>query len=312
MKPISTIAWWKLNFAAAAGMAALLSAAAGTAAVAGSGSGDSLTAEAIVAKSLDGYAALSSYSDSGTVATEMAGQRNTLTFNLRLQRPNLYRVNWQGTALTGEGVAWSDGSGDFLQATAPGQAKDSKAQKMQNRRSGLARAAGLSWTAAATVPQAFFKQNLGDMLLAPATSGRYPLKKETDAKIGDADCYVVSGVMDLSQLPDVRKAGTSYTTLWIGKSDFLIRQARMRYVEKAGATAPPSDQAIDDAIKKSLEMQHKPATPEAIAAMRPQMREIMQKTQSTLKAGFAAGMVFTQTHQNIVVNQKLAPADFTR
>jgi len=56
-------------------------------------------------------------------------------------------------------------------------------------------------------------------------------------------------------------------------------------VEKVDSNAL-SDQAIDEAIKKSLEMQNKPATPEAIAAMRPQMRATMKQVQSTLKAGF--------------------------
>jgi hypothetical protein len=100
--------------------------------------------------------------------------------------------------------------------------------------------------------------------------------------------------------------------LWIGKRDFLIQQTRTRHVEKVDASAPPSDQAIDEAIKKSLEMQKKPVTPEAIAAMRPQMRAIMKQVQSTLKSGFESGVTFTQTHMNIVVNEKFSPADFTR
>jgi len=59
-------------------------------------------------------------------------------------------------------------------------------------------------------------------------------------------------------------------------------------------------------------MQNKPATPETIAAMRPQMKTIMKQVQTTLKSGFESGVVSTQTHQNIVVNEKFSPADFTR
>jgi hypothetical protein len=210
------------------------------------------------------------------------------------------------------GVVWSDGSGDYLLATAAGQQKNAKSQKMQSMRDALIQAAGLSSPAVSTIPAAFFNQDLGDALLAHAMSGRYPLKKENDAKVGDVDCYVVSSVMDPSNAPDKGKPATASATLWIGKRDFLIRQYRTTHVGKVDLGAPPSDQAIDDAIKKSLEMQNKPATPEAVAAMRPQMKAVMKQVQSTLKSGFESGLVFTQTRENIVVNEKFTPADFTR
>jgi C-terminal processing protease CtpA/Prc len=123
--------------------------------------------------------------------------------------------------------------------------------------------------------------------------------------VGDVDCYVVSSEgIDLSKVPNIGKPGTLDTTLWIGKSDFLIHQIRTRYVEKADS----SDKAMDEAIKKALEIQHKAATPEAIAAMRPQMKTVMKQVQSSL----GAGVVSTQTHENIVVNQNYSQADFTR
>ena len=173
---------------------------------------------------------------------------------------------------------------------------------MPDMKMALARAMPLSAFASSTIPGTFFNQNLGDFI-APAASGRFPLKEEADAKIGNVDCYVVSsGMIDLSQVPDIRKPGTASATLWIGKMDFLIHQCRIRYVEKVDL----SDQAIDEAIKRSLAMQHKPATPEAIAALRPQMNEIMKQLQSSFKSG----IVYTQTHENIVVNQKFSPADF--
>ena len=62
----------------------------------------------------------------GKSYSEMSGQSNALTFNIRLQRPNLYRIDWtQETGLTGvvssdNGVVWSDGSGDYFQITATG------------------------------------------------------------------------------------------------------------------------------------------------------------------------------------------------
>ncbi len=309
--------WMKLKFAAGVGMAILLAGGAATVAISQTGSGDKPTAQEIAGKSRDAYAALSSYSDSGTVVSEIAGQNITTTFNTRLQRPNLYRIDWTQESVLNKGVVWSGGSGDFFQVTAADylmlaarQKQNANPQKMQNMKDALALVTGLSGSAASTIPGAFFNQDFGDMV-APAISGRYPLQKEKDGKVGDVDCYVVSSVIDLSKLPDKRKPGTASTMLWIGKGDFLIHQCRTKYVEKVDSSAP-SDQAIDEAIKKSLEMQKKPATPEAIAAMRPQMKAIMKQVQSTLKSGFESGVVSTQTHENISVNQKFSPADFAR
>jgi len=322
---MKTMTWLKLKFAAGVGVAALLAGGAATVAISQTGGGDKPTAQEIAGKSRDAYAALSSYSDSGTVVFEMAGQNTTNTFNTRLQRPNLYRIDWtQGTGL--KGVVWSDGSGDYLQImpgvpvtpgalaaiTAAGRENNAKPQRMQNMKTALTQAAGLSYSAASTIPGAFFNQDLGDVFVAPVASGRHPLQKENDAKVGDVDCYVVSSVMDFSKIPDNKgKPGTASTMLWIGKRDFLIHQCRTKYVEKVDSSAS-SDQAIDEAIKKSLKMQNKPATPEAIAAMRPQMKEIMKQVQTTLKSSFESGIVFTQTHENISVNQKFLPSDFAR
>jgi RNA polymerase sigma factor (sigma-70 family) len=305
--------WMKLKFAAGVGVAALLAGGAATVAISQTSSDDQLKPQEIVAKSHDAYAALSSYSDSGTVVSQIAGQNVTTTFNTRLQRPNLYRIDWAQTAgtFTSKGVVWSDGSGDNLLITAPdflmaaaGQKKNDKPQKMPNMKTALALATPLSGSVASTIPGTFFKQNLGDFA-EPAASGRYPLKIENDAKVGDVDCYVVSSEMiDLSKVPNIGKPGKVSTMFWIGKRDFLIHQTRTRYVEKADS----SGQAIDEAIKKSLKMQNKPVTPEAVAAMRPQMKAIMEQ----LKSGFESGIVFTQTHENIVVNQKFSPSDFAR
>jgi hypothetical protein len=197
---------------------------------------------------------------------------------------------------------------DFLPGTT-GLNNKGKPQTMHDMQMALARAVPLSSFAASTIPGTFFDQTLGDFF-APAASGRYPLERKKDAVIGDVDCYVVSSAMiDLSTLPDLGKPGTAATTFWIGKKDFLIHQCRMKYVEKVDASAP-TEQAIDEAIRKSLKMQNKPVTPEAIAAMRPQMKTIMKQVQSTLKSSFESGVVDTQTHKDIVVNQKFSPADF--
>ena len=310
---MQTMTWLKLKLAMSVGTIALLAGGAATVAISQTSGNGKLTALEIAQQSKDAYAALSSYSDSGTVVAEIAGQNLTTTFNTRLQRPNLYRVDWTqpNGFYTNEGVVWSDGSGDNLQVAAPdflaiatGQKSTGKPQRMPNMKAALARAMPLSGSAASTILGTFFHQTLGDFA-EPAASGRYPLQKENDAKVGDVDCYVVSSAMiDLSKVPDIGKPGTVSATFWIGKRDLLIHQCRTRYVEKSDT----GDQAVDEAIRKALSIQNKPATPEAIAAMRPQMQAMMKQ----LKSGFDSGVVFTQTHEKIAVNQKFSPADFAR
>ena len=314
---MKTMTWLKLKFAIGIGVAAIIAGGAATVAVSQT-SGDGLSAQEIAEKSRAAYAALASYSDSGTVVYEMGSQKITTAFNLRLQRPNLYRIDWTqtgGLAAT-KGLVWSDDSGDYslmgdpMGANVPEQA--AKLKKMPNMKTALTQATGLSASAASTIPGAFFNQDLGDVFIAPVRSGRHPLQKEPDGKVGNVDCYVVSSTLDFSKILDNGgKPGTAATTLWIGKQDFLIHQCSTKYMEKVDTSAT-SDQAIDEAIKKSLEMQNKPVTPEGIAAMRPQMTAVMKQVQATLKSSFESGVVSTQTHENIVANQKFTPADFAR
>jgi hypothetical protein len=255
----------------------------------------------------------------------VGSQDLSVTFNTRLARPNLYRIDWDQT--TGiKGAVWSAGAGDYLQVdagtspgpgavaaiSASGLTNGSDPRKMPDRRAALAKAVGLTYGGASVIPGIFFNQNCGDAFIWPAISGSHPLKQEPDATIDGVDCYVLSTEVDLSKEPAAQKPGTESATLWIGKQDFLIHQSRTRYMEQMDENAATSDQAIDEACKKALAMQNKPVTPEAIAAMRPQMRTIMKQVQSTLKTSFKNGIVTTQTHENISVNQNFSPSDFSR
>ena len=128
---MKTKSWFNITVLAGVGTAALVT---GSHRASGaSGGGDALPAGEIVQKSREAYAALSSYSDSGTVSSEMDSRKTTLTFNIRLQRPILYRIDWapeppprsaepaaKWVAQFNKGAVWSDGSGDYLLAAAQG------------------------------------------------------------------------------------------------------------------------------------------------------------------------------------------------
>jgi RNA polymerase sigma factor (sigma-70 family) len=300
----------KLAIGIAAGI--LMAGGVATVIISKTGHNDKLLAQQIAKQSQDAYAALASYSDSGTVVSEGGGQTTTTTFNTRLQRPNLYRIDWTQTGgfYTSKGIVWSDGNGDFMVTGAAGQEKTAQPLKLNDMQQAFAMATGASGQAT-TIPATFYKQNYGDILGVPAM-GRSQLKKASDEKVGDVDCYVFSSLIDPNILPNRGNLpnnsggiGTITSTFWIGKQDHLIHQTRQT-IEGMSVTLPRQS---DDNLKTILERQNKPATPEAIAALRKEMEAANKQAQSALKAG---NFVFTQTHENIVVNQKFSPADFAR
>ena len=79
--------------------------------------------------------------------SQTGGFSLTTKFKIRLQRPSLYRIDWQGSSV---GVTWSDGTGDFLQYSGL------PTQKSRNRQMALAGATGISGGAAASIPGTFF------------------------------------------------------------------------------------------------------------------------------------------------------------
>jgi RNA polymerase sigma factor (sigma-70 family) len=303
---MKTMTWLKLKLAAGVGVAALLAAGVATVAISQTVGSNKFTPPEIAKQAQDAYDALSSYSDNGTAVTE-GGGLTTTTFNIRLQRPNQYRIDWTqtGGSYTSKGVVWSDGSGDYFEMGAAGQEKTFKPQKMNDLQQALAMGTGVSGQASSTIPGTFFHQNWGDAL-GIFTSGRSQLNKAPDEKVGDVDCHVISSVIDPAKLPsqgklpsNTGKVGTINTTLWIGKRDHLIHQTRTT-MEGATFTLPPES---DSDIKTILERENKSVTPEAIAALRAELKQSMKRAQG-------AKYVFTQTHENIVVNRRFTPADF--
>ena len=284
-----TYAKLKLAIGITAGI--LLAGGAVTVAVSQSSDSDKWTPEEIIRKSQEAYAALSSYRDTGAFIEERGNQTQTITFNIRLQRPALYRVEWSKSEVSGQfnrdtvltansskGVIWSAGGENFL-------AIDANAPKntFQDLQMTLNSTRGLSGQASTTIPGVFFKltwpAGYGGNVLDQTYATIERLKDET---VNGVDCYVVSS----------RRAGT--TTLWIGKRDSLLHQTRTIVEER---NVPLNDSEVEAILKN----QNMPATPEAVASMKKAM-EPLQKMK----------VVSTQTHENIVVNQKFSQADFTR
>src|ERR1017187_6665879 len=144
----------KLKLALGLTAGILLAGGATTLVISQTNTDDKWTPQEIAKQAQDAYAALSSYSDTGTAVSEGGGQTQTTTFNIRLQRPNLYRIDWTGTGglYTSKGVAWSDGNGDFLVTGAAGQEKSEKPVKKHDMQFTLGAAGALSGSAASEIP----------------------------------------------------------------------------------------------------------------------------------------------------------------
>ena len=250
--------------------------------LAGADSGG-LTPQEIAQRSLDTYATLSSYSDSGkTVKSVVGGRTTTTTFSIRLQRPNLFKVVWTQTSenYITNGSWWSDGNSKpfgedetYFLFGATGQPTNIQPQ--------------IIWIPLALdpvrdasedaiiVPEIFFRWEVsGDILTDIASGNSRNYRAELDSgKIGDIDCHVISISSKPINWPGFH-TGRTVTRLWIGKRDYLLYQIQRHQI---------------------------PPTVEPSAMQSPNAPVTKAKSEES---------VFMQTHENISVNQKFPHTDF--
>jgi hypothetical protein len=196
-----------------------------------------LTAQEIVQQAQDSYDTLSSYSDSGAVTTEAGGVHTKIEFYIRLLRPNSYRVDWiqtTGGRYTGRGNVWSAGGENFVILATAGRRETYPPQKAHDMQTALAMGAGASGLASSTIPRIFYSQDYAETLGLRASDSQ-PFEKERDDRVDGVECYVVKSVTVTGKL------GTA-KTLWIGRRDHLIHQARTTL---AGTTITETHENID-------------------------------------------------------------------
>lgn len=219
------------------------------------------TPQGILEETRRAYAGLMGYSDDGQTVSTVNGMNLTNSFSIKLARPNLYRIEWNQQifpGITNSGAVWSGGEGDFFKmGNAP-------TRKEANRNMALGSATGVSGGAAATIPAAFFNNAWGDTL-SGGSSGHDRLP---DERVGGIDCYVLSST-----------SSKRIRTLWIGKTDYLIRRSQV--VTSA------------DAMKAAL----------AEAARRNPDAAALAKKESS-------GTTITETHGHILTNPKMSQSDF--
>jgi RNA polymerase sigma factor (sigma-70 family) len=312
---MKTLTWIRLKFAAGVSATGLLAGGVAMVAISQSSTNNQLSAQEIAKESQDAYAALTSYSDTGTQMLEIAGKNTETAFNIRLARPNLYRIDWTMTAgpNSAKGAAWSDGSGDYFEMGAAGKGKE-KVKDMQTALGSMT----LTGNSAIAVPEVFFKLSLGDPMGHIVNGkvegyGKVEAKRDKDGRVGDVDCYVIRSVMGAGgTMPAaLGKMGMPPSTrlfwrlFWIGKRDHLIHQIQSS-VDFGSTTSTSPPRLTDDEIKKLLERESKPVTAQSIADTRTRLEALSKQTQIVMKGK----MVVTETHEDIVLDQKFSPTDF--
>ena len=238
---------------------------------------------------------------------------------MRLGRPNRYRVEYEQHALTftNKGAAWSDGSGDFF---ANDVAHQSTALPTPGPAHNLTMIADISGEATAVVPAMFYGVQIPEnpernpwMRLVQAARGKMThLAEETDEKVGETVCRVLSAET---------KDGT--TRLWIGKDDFLVHQSQQSIKGRL-------PDATDSEVASMLaDIPGRP--PLSVSEMKTRISRGRREASATMKRVIVvfsdnngtSGLksmtidppgitVFTQTHENISVNQQYSATDFAR
>jgi hypothetical protein len=247
--------------------------------LAGSETEGNLSASNILQKVQEKYASLTNYSDFGEQCLYPAsdGTKRIVTFILKCGRPSRYLIEeaWRNPdGKLHRGPRWS--------ANDPNLACDlaSMVRSPGQQTCELASMVGslgpfapeyATSSPGGTVLEAFFAAYLDNPVSIWFNSSGHMPKRVDDEKLGDLECYVFE--------TEFRNLDRRH--FWIGKQDFLIHQVQtVTNVEAVKAAGSGRFSFIED--------------------LRP-------KTYREYGAKF---FTVTETHTNILVNQKLATSDF--
>ncbi|MBI2437653.1 MAG: hypothetical protein HYV36_02410 [Lentisphaerae bacterium] len=247
--------------------------------------GDNISPSNIFKKVVATYKSMQTYKAEGTITSDIdtGGMKiNTETlFSILLKKPNLYLISWiqkmPTPGMAQSGAVWSDGTQPYLYM---GMMEMLNAySKMTNDEFALSSATGISGGAACTIPSLFlsvFKDQ-------PDPFSRLnDLKIEKIEKVGEEDCYVLSGSSSISKKE----------TLWVSKTSHLIRKyCRSLEVPEGGWQTPKmTDEQLEAAIKGVGQ--------EVTEESKKNIREMMESSTEMLKTMKMKGLS-TEVHTNI-------------
>jgi outer membrane lipoprotein-sorting protein len=265
--------------------------AAGMVVLAGGALAGDITPGEIFQRTEAAYASMQTYQSDGTASSDMdsGGSKMQMetSFTILLKKPNLYRITWTQKGMMGmtqSGAVWSDGSQPYLYMGIM-----NAYSKMSSDQIALSGATGISGGAAFTIPSLFLASfNVPSNHFARLQNPRI----EKTEKIGDDDCYVISGPSKISK----------NETFWISKSNYLIRKYSRSLEPPEGGRQMP--EMTDEDMAKAMKAMGLEVNDET----KKNMRDMMEKSKAALNtAALKGSMTEVQAH---VSSPALTAKDF--
>jgi hypothetical protein len=230
------------------------------------------------------YNSIQTYKAQGIITSDVdaSGMKMKIetSFSIVLKKPNLYLITWTQKNMPMPGMAqsgavWSDGTQPYLYMGVM-----NAYSKMDSDKGALASATGISGGAAFTIPSIFlsaFKEQL-----TPFSRLKDPTIEKTE-KIGDEDCYVISGASTISKKE----------AFWVSKSRYLILKY-FRSLEPPEGGEVEIPEMTDEQLAESLKAMGQKVTEEN----KQKMREMMKRSKDIQKTTQMKGSS-TELHTGI-------------
>jgi hypothetical protein len=244
---------------------------------------EDITPSKIFEKVETAYKSMDTYKAEGTITSNIdtgGTQMNTETsFSIILKKPNLYLISWTRENMpvrSQSGAVWSDGTQPYLYM---GGAH--AYSKMGSDELALASATGISGGAAFTIPSLFlsvFKEQP-----APFSRLKDP-QIEMKEKVGEEDCYVISGSSSISKKE----------TFWVSKTSYLIKKYSRSLEPPEGGVAIPEPEITDEQLEEVIKGMGQEVTEES----KKNMTEMMERSRTMRKTMKMRGSS-TELHANV-------------
>jgi hypothetical protein len=249
------------------------------------------TPDNIFEKVKTAYKSMDTYKAKGTITSNIDANGTQVnietSFSIILKKPNLYLISWTQEIMPGRsqsGAVWSDGTQPYLYMEAA-----HAYSRMGSDELALGGATGISGGAAFTIPSLF----LSVFKVQPALFSRLKDPQiEMTEKVGEEDCYVISGSSSISKKE----------AFWISKTSYLIKKYSRSLEPPEGGVAIPkmTDEQIEEAIRGIGQ--------EVTEESRKNMAEMMNSARTSLMTMQMIGSS-TELHTN-VSSPKLKKNDF--
>lgn len=247
------------------------------------GCAEDITPSEIFEKVKTAYKSMETYKAQGTITSEIDTGETKMnietSFSIILKKPNLYLISWtqKNMAMPGmsqSGSVWSDGTQPYLYMGGM-----NAYSKMGSDELALGGATGISGGAAFTIPSLFlsvFKEQP-----APFSRLKDPQIEMTE-KVGEEDCYVISGSSSVSKKE----------AFWVSKTSYLIKKYYRSLGPPEGGRQMPemTDEQLEEAIKGTGQ--------EVTDESKKNMREMIERSRTMLKTVKIKGSS-TELHANV-------------